>query len=120
LIAFFSELYGHAQLLHEAPGHRDHVPRVHSPAVLSQRPAAGLWSVSSAASFIIIIIITIIFSFFFIFCFDALAVSHLVRTQVERKRHIGNDITAIVFIDAPAHQLDPRIFVSEFLRIFLS
>jgi len=37
--------------------------------------------------------------------------------QVERKRHIGNDICAIIFMDG-GHSLDLRIFVSEFLHNF--
>lgn len=41
------------------------------------------------------------------------------RQQVERKRHIGNDIVNIVFLDNPNQVLDfePALVKSQFTRI---
>lgn len=43
------------------------------------------------------------------------------KQQVERKRHIGNDIVNIVFVDDPAQVLtfDPSLIKSQFTRILL-
>ncbi|KAI9205805.1 uncharacterized protein BJ171DRAFT_52470 [Polychytrium aggregatum] len=38
--------------------------------------------------------------------------------QIQRKRHIGNDIVSIVFLDGGG-QFDPRCITSQFLHIFI-
>lgn len=40
------------------------------------------------------------------------------RQQIQRKRHIGNDIVMIVFMDGKG-QYDPRTIKSQFLHIFI-
>lgn len=55
----------------------------------------------------------------FIFFFSLLSYCHGCLLQVERKRHIGNDIVNIVFIDGDADGCDfvPNCIKSQFTRI---
>jgi len=41
------------------------------------------------------------------------------RQQIQRKRHIGNDIVTLVFIDGYG-QYDPRTIKSQFLHVFIA
>lgn len=40
--------------------------------------------------------------------------------QVERKRHIGNDIVNIIFIDGDSCEFSPNCIKSQFTRILFS
>lgn len=55
----------------------------------------------------------------FHFCFFLVLINPLLninRQRIERKRHIGNDVTVIVFVDSQ-EAFDPRSLISEFNRI---
>ncbi|KAL7719010.1 Rap/Ran GTPase-activating protein [Entamoeba marina] len=39
--------------------------------------------------------------------------------KLERKRHIGNDVVVLVFLEEKVHNFDPRIFTSHFNHIFI-
>lgn len=36
--------------------------------------------------------------------------------QVERKRHLGNDVVIVIFMDAPSEPFSPTIIRSQFNR----
>lgn len=39
--------------------------------------------------------------------------------QVERKRHIGNDVVILVFIDGDANSFDPTTLTTNFTHVFI-
>jgi hypothetical protein len=39
--------------------------------------------------------------------------------QIQRKRHIGNDICTIVYIDDTNTSFDPSVIKSQFLHVFI-
>ncbi|KAJ3183905.1 Signal-induced proliferation-associated protein 1 [Geranomyces variabilis] len=42
------------------------------------------------------------------------------RQQIQRKRHIGNDIVTIVFLDGAKCHFDPKSVKSQFLHVFIA
>ncbi|KAI8903451.1 hypothetical protein DFJ77DRAFT_511060 [Powellomyces hirtus] len=42
------------------------------------------------------------------------------KQQIQRKRHIGNDIVTIVFLDGKNGHFDPRSIKSQFLHVFIA
>ncbi|KAJ3153913.1 Signal-induced proliferation-associated protein 1 [Geranomyces variabilis] len=42
------------------------------------------------------------------------------QQQIQRKRHIGNDIVTIVFLDGAKCQFDPKSIKSQFLHVFIA
>ena len=39
--------------------------------------------------------------------------------QVERKRHLGNDVVLVIFLERGASEFDPRILTSHFNSAFV-